>query len=243
MDILLRPLVSAREAMLSCTRSPMFFDPETRKVATFWDIYLLGMMTVIGGQFFAWNEALDEGLWCFLCALILTGLGYLCLTLCLAEMTSALPFSGGLYGFVRVTTNPFWGFVVAVCEVFQSIFYVSVCVMYMGQLIREAMQAPASHDIIVWVMFYVTAFITQVSGGQIFLTWNRILAGGVLFIVFLYLVMAPIHGNFDRYARRHDGFAVIEVLQRFPMASWMYLGIEYVPLFSVYCSKVIEICF
>ncbi len=220
------------------SNNQIFYDLEVRKTATFQDIYILGVMTVIGGQFFAWNAALDEGLWCFLSALILTGLGYLCLTLCLAEMTSALPFSGGLYGFVRVTTNPFWGFVVAVCEVFQSVFYVSVCVMYMGQLIREAMQAPEGHDIIVWMMFFVTALLLQIGGGQMFLTWNRVLGGSVLFIVLMYLVMAPIDGDFDHFARRHDGFAVIEVLQRFPMASWMYLGIEYLPLFSVYCAKV-----
>lgn len=64
------------------------------------------------------------------------------------------------------------------------------------------------------------------------------LGGSVLFIVLMYLVMAPIDGDFYHFARRHDGFAVIEVLQRFPMASWMYLGIEYLPLFSVYCAKV-----
>ncbi len=126
----------------------------------------------------------------------------------------------------------------AVCEVFQSVFYVSVCVMYMGQLVREAMGTPPAHDIIVWILFFISALATQIAGGQVFLTWNRVLGGSVLFIVLMYLVMAPIDGDFYHFARRHDGFAVIEVLQRFPMASWMYLGIEYLPLFSVYCAKV-----
>ncbi len=201
-------------------------------------IILVGFLTVIGGQFFMWNTALDEGLWCYLVALVLTGMGYLCLTLCLAEMTSALPFSGGLYGFVRVTTNPFWGFVVAACEVFQSIFYISVCVMHMAELIREAFGDPREHDGIVWVMFFVTALISQLAGGQIFLTWNRFLGGVGIFIVLLYLVLAPIHGDFEHYAHQDDQFIPVRVFERFPLSSWMFLGVEYLPLFSVYCAKV-----
>ncbi len=195
-------------------------------------------MTVLGGQFFGWNSALDMGLWCYLSALLLTGLGYLCLTLCLAEMTSALPFSGGLYGFVRVTINPFWGFLVALCEIVQSVFYISVCVMFMAELVREATDCSINDEPIVWMLFFVTAVGTQLLGGAVFLSFNRFLGSLILFIVLLYLTLSPIHSEFNKYTWRHDGFAVIEVLQRFPFASWMFLGVEYIPLFSVYCMKV-----
>ena len=58
------------------------------------DICLLGIAIVIGGQFFSWNVSLAAGFWECLLGLILTGMGYLCLVLCMAEMNSALPFSG-----------------------------------------------------------------------------------------------------------------------------------------------------
>lgn len=40
------------------------------------------------------NAGLKEGFWKFFVSMLLVGTGYLCLTLCLAEMTSMMPFAG-----------------------------------------------------------------------------------------------------------------------------------------------------
>jgi len=49
---------------------------------------------VIGGQFISWNKGLAGGFWEYFLSTFLISFNYLCLNLCLAEMTSALPFSG-----------------------------------------------------------------------------------------------------------------------------------------------------
>lgn len=53
-----------------------------------------GLTIVIGGQYFAWNHGLTCGFGSYLIAMFLMGSGYLTLCLCLAEMTSAMPFAG-----------------------------------------------------------------------------------------------------------------------------------------------------
>ena len=67
---------------------------DREKVATAWDIYLLGITIVIGGQAFSWNQALQHGFHSCLLGTVLMAIGYSCLVLCLAELTSTFPFSG-----------------------------------------------------------------------------------------------------------------------------------------------------
>jgi len=56
--------------------------------------YLAGISTVVGGQFVAWNVGLQAGFYEFVMATAMIGIAYCCLTYCIAEMTSVLPFSG-----------------------------------------------------------------------------------------------------------------------------------------------------
>lgn len=64
------------------------------KIATTWDIYMLGITIVIGGQMFSWNNALEFGFNHALLSTLLMGIAYSCLTFCIAELTSTFPFSG-----------------------------------------------------------------------------------------------------------------------------------------------------
>eukprot|EP00981_Chlorochromonas_danica_P001951 scaffold403_cov183-Ochromonas_danica.AAC.7 len=61
---------------------------------------------VSGSQFYGWNNGLSAGTIEYLLAVFVCGSVYLSNILCIAEMTSALPFGGGLYGIVRVTMGP-----------------------------------------------------------------------------------------------------------------------------------------
>ncbi len=238
--------VSFSPSGLLTSLSEGVYDLESKKTATFWDIFLLGITIVLGGQFYAWNEGLDEGFWCFLASTAIMGVGYFCLTLCLAEMTSALPFSGGLYGFVRVTTNPMWGFVVAICEVFQNIFYIAATLLYLGEIMRDSMQNPEGSisgntvEILTWIIFFVTAVLIHAIGGSIFLKVSGILALYTMLVVVCYLIFSIPYGDFQVYATSlsHRVITTTGVINRFSLASWFYIGIETLPLSCVYCVKV-----
>ncbi len=59
-----------------------------------YDMWALGLTTAIGGHYFSWNEGLRIGFGGFLIALFLISTAYFCLILCIAELSSALPFAG-----------------------------------------------------------------------------------------------------------------------------------------------------
>lgn len=59
-----------------------------------YDMWALGLTTAIGGHYFAWNEGLSIGFGGFLIALFLISTAFFCLVLCMAELSSALPFAG-----------------------------------------------------------------------------------------------------------------------------------------------------
>jgi len=59
-----------------------------------YDMWALGLTTAIGGHYFAWNAGLTVGFGSFVIALFLIATGYVSLVLCIAELSSALPFAG-----------------------------------------------------------------------------------------------------------------------------------------------------
>ena len=61
-----------------------------------WDIWALGITVVIGGDYFSWNAGLNAGFGSFVISSVLMGFAYICLCLCISELTSALPFAGGV---------------------------------------------------------------------------------------------------------------------------------------------------
>ena len=61
-----------------------------------YDLCALALTTSIAGHYLTWNEGLSAGFGSFLVATVWTASGFVCLFLCLAELTSALPFAGTL---------------------------------------------------------------------------------------------------------------------------------------------------
>ncbi len=217
------------------------YSLDTKKTASIWDIYLLGIAVTMGGQFFSWNSGLDEGFWCFMVSTILMGIGYICLTLCLAEMMSTLPFTGGLYGFVRVAMNPFWGFIVAVCEVMQNVFYIAATLFYLGQTIVRLSGTGKDMYVMIWIMFFCVSIPIYVLGGAVFMRTIRFLAVYTFLMIIVFLIVSMINGDFETYADQKQDFEFDEVMQRFHLAGWFYIGIEHLPLAGIYSLRVSDV--
>ena len=72
---------------------------------------------ILGNRSTGWNSNINTyGLDILWFNLFFSGFGFVCLCLCMAEMSSALPFSGGIFGFVRAALGPYMGFLVACSE-------------------------------------------------------------------------------------------------------------------------------
>jgi hypothetical protein len=62
-----------------------------------WDLWALGISTAVGGHFYVWNVCFHGGLGSFAIVYFFVASGYGMLALCLAELSSALPFAGTLF--------------------------------------------------------------------------------------------------------------------------------------------------
>ena len=62
----------------------------------YFDLWALGITTALGGHFYLWNFALSIGMGSLIVATFIVGSGYVCLVLCMAELSGALPFAGQL---------------------------------------------------------------------------------------------------------------------------------------------------
>ena len=85
-----------------------YFDQrELRRHAGVFSLWALGVAAVISGDFSGWNLGFAVGGWggMFVGAIIIT-IMYLGLTYSIAEMSPALPHTGGAYSFARTAFGP-----------------------------------------------------------------------------------------------------------------------------------------
>ncbi len=207
--------------------------------ATRLDIFLLGITAILSGQVTAWNDATNYGYWIVLSSAIFPSLGYVILTFCVAETTSALPFSGGVYGVVRAFTTPLLGFVVAVFEIMLNVSYVSPVVYLLGAL--PSTYGPMSESLILvnCLVIYLIILAILLVGGRVFWTLNAVLGCIVLALFLIYIFGSCSYANFNEWGRGeyYDYYETHEFMQQIPMISTCYLGLQLVPLTSRCASK------
>eukprot|EP00981_Chlorochromonas_danica_P004091 scaffold795_cov164-Ochromonas_danica.AAC.1 len=128
-------------------------------------VFFMGISIIIGGQFMDWNKGLVMGLWeCFI-SLAIVAIGYFCLTFCLAEMTSILPFSGGSFGYVRCSLGPRVGYDVGFCESMAYMLFVSAALDSIDDIIRAAAGLSSDASFYIYVTFYALGIPFMCMGG------------------------------------------------------------------------------
>ncbi len=200
-----------------------------------WDLVLLGLCIVLGGNSFTWNEGMFAGYFEFFTTIVLMGVAYMCLTLCLAEMASALPFSGGMYGFVRVCMNPFMGFLVAWCEALQNILFVSSSIIPLTHMVLTASGWKAGYELYLWGGFFLFVFFLLTFSAKLFWYTTRLLGIGCISILLIYILGCAQFVEFEKFGLanvpiedyQYSGMAM---MRTWPYAMWLYIGIENVLL-------------
>ena len=101
-----------------------------RRFAGVWSLWALGVGAVISGDFFGWNFGLAEGGFggLLIATLIITVL-YTCLCFSIAEMSAALPHTGGAYSFARSSMGPWGAYVTGLAENMEYILTPAVIVV------------------------------------------------------------------------------------------------------------------
>ena len=212
---------------------------ELRRHAGVWSLWALGVGAVISGDFSGWNFGLGAGGFggLFIATLIITAL-YIGMCYSIAEMTAALPHTGGAYSFGRSAMGPWGGFITGLAENMEYVLTPAVVVFFAGSYLGSIFGTPESFAPVWWLLGYVvfvglniwgigvtfgfTVFITLLALAALAVLWIGALP---LFDVAKLVNITPTEGNSAWLP-----FGASGILLALPFAIWFYLAIEQLPL-------------
>src|SRR5947199_10521325 len=109
-----------------------------RRHAGMWSLWALGVGAVISGEYYGWNFGLGTGgFGGLLLAGVVMAIMYYGLVYSIAEMSPALPHTGGAYSFARSAMGPWGGFLTGLAENMEYVITPAVVVGAMGLLIQQ----------------------------------------------------------------------------------------------------------
>ena len=115
-----------------------FKERGLRRHAGVWSLWALGVGAVISGEFYGWNFGLGTGgFGGLLIAGVLMAVMYYGLVYSIAEMSPALPHTGGAYSFARSAMGPWGGFLTGLAENMEYVITPAVVVGAIGLLMQE----------------------------------------------------------------------------------------------------------
>ncbi len=239
---------SARSAALAATYiqvAPSYFEKRgLRRYAGIWSLWALGVGAVISGHFSGWNLGLAAGGWGgMLVAGGIMAVMFLALSFCIAEMSAALPFSGGSYPFARFALGPFWGFASGLCEHIEYVLTPAVICYFIGAYLG-AIFGPSIPEPVWWIGTYAIFLLLNMLGVSLTFRITLLVTLMSLVVLLFFCAVAIPHVDFARWAMNiaPDGTELAAgngmflpmgwsgVLASLPFAVWLYLAIEETPL-------------
>jgi len=223
----------------SCVDPSYFERRGLKRYARVWHLWALGVGAVISGDFFGWNFGLAAGgFGGLLLANVIITLMYLGLCFSIAEMTAALPHTGGAYSFARCAMGPIGGYVTGLAENMEYILTPAVIVVGIGGYLGAIFGTPASFDPVWWLLAYVVFVGLNIAGVEISFRFSVVITVLALIILGVFFIGAvPLFSwdnlfNIDPSPGRSvwlpKGWT--GVLGALPFAIWFYLAIEELPL-------------
>src|ERR671923_1802754 len=143
-----------------------FEKRQLRRHAGVWSLWALGVAAVISSDFFGWNFGLAYGFGGLLVATVVITIMYFGLCYSIAEMSPALPHTGGAYSFARSAVGPWGGFITGLAENMEYVITPAVVVGAMGFLMHDVMAdlfnisgQPWWNSYVTWTAVFYVAFV------------------------------------------------------------------------------------
>ena len=146
-----------------------YFDQrELRRHAGVFYLWALGVAAVISGDFSGWNLGFAVGGWggMFVATIIITVM-YLGLTYSIAEMSPALPHTGGAYSFARTAFGPWGGFITGVAENIEYVLTPAVIVYFIGTYLTAIFETPTAFQPLWWIFGYIVFIGANTRGVEL----------------------------------------------------------------------------
>ena len=227
-----------------------FQKRELRRHAGVFSLWALGVAAVISGDFSGWNLGFNVGGWggMFLATIVII-IMYLGLTYSIAEMSPALPHTGGAYSFARTAYGPWAGFITGIAENIEYVMTPAVIVFFIGSYLTAIFETPTAFQPIWWILGYIIFVGLNARGVELSFTVTVIVTLLAIAILFVFFVTALPIFDFSKYALNiaadpatgaavelPEGhgpflpFGVHGILASLPFAVWLFLAIEQLPL-------------
>lgn len=226
-----------------------FEKRKLRRHARVWSLWALGVGAVISGHFSGWNFGLAQGGWggLFLAA-ILIAIMYLGLIFSLAEMSPALPHTGGAYSFARSAMGPWGGYITGLAESIEYIMTPAVIVFFIGSYLTGIFDTPAAFQPVWWIGCYILFVALNYWGVELSFKFSVAVTIMALAVLAFFWISAIPHVDFSRWALNigigPDGsmielpegggkflpMGIAGAFAALPFAVWLFLAIEELPL-------------
>ena len=226
-----------------------------RRHAGVWSLWALGVGAVISGDYYGWNFGLDVGgFGGLLVATAVIAVMYYGLCYSIAEMSPALPHTGGAYSFARSAMGPWGGFLTGLAENMEYVITPAVVVGAIGLLMQaivvdlfDVVGDPWwNSEPFWWLLFYAVFVWVNIIGIEATMRFTIVITVLALAILGVFYVSSLVSGKFDTSLLFNipDGggealaggggpflpFGISGVFKALPFAIWFYLAIEEVPL-------------
>jgi ethanolamine permease len=226
-----------------------FSKRKLRRHAAFWSLWSLGVAAVISGDFYGWNLGLDAGgFGGLLLATVVITVMYYGLCFSIAEMSPALPHTGGAYSFARSAMGPWGGFITGLAENMEYVITPAVVVSSMGVLMHDIVAglfdiagAPWWNSPVTWwAVFYVVFVWINIVGIEATMRFTVLINVIALGILAFFFISVLTSGKFDpglwtNIPPDEGGSSFLPhgiagIFPAIPFAIWFYLAIEELPL-------------
>jgi ethanolamine permease len=201
-----------------------------RRHARVLHLWALGVAAVISGDFFGWNYGLAWGFGAMLAALAIMTVMYAGLCFSIAEMSPALPHTGGAYSFARTSMGPWGGYVTGLAENMEYILTPATIVVGIGGYLGAIFGTPKSFDPVWWVASYAVFVALNVFGVELSFRFSVLIATAALAALAVFWIGAIPYLDVRRWALEIPWRGWRGVLAALPFALWFYLAIEQLPL-------------
>ncbi len=204
----------------------------------------LGVAAVISGDFSGWNFGIGNAGWGgMLIATLIIGLMYVLMIYSIAEMSAAMPHTGGAYSFARSAMGPWGGFVTGYAETVEYVITTAVvgtfAALYADAIVSDLFGV--SLPILLWVIVIYVIFVALNTAGAAasfrFAFTIAIISLSVLAIFFVSAIFSgkfSIDNLFDIVPEAGGStflpYGFLGIFLALPFAIWFFLGIEELPL-------------
>ncbi len=221
------------------TEADYFTRRGLKRYAGVFSLWALGVGAVISGDFSGWNLGVGQaGFGGFLIAVVVITVMYLGLCFSIAEMSPALPHTGGAYSFGRTAFGPWGGYITGLAENMEYVITTAVVCYFTAAYLQNIFETSDAVQPVWWAGLYIAFVGLNIIGVEASFRFVVVITLVALGILAVYFVSAIPHFQWDnlwniepdtghsRYLPK--GFS--GVAAALPFAIWLYLAIEQLPL-------------